>query len=62
VTAEGIETANQAAILRAAGCDQLQGYMVGKPVPADEISRRLLRKDQSREYAGVESSLSAARG
>ncbi|KAA1179959.1 bifunctional diguanylate cyclase/phosphodiesterase [Rhizobium tropici] len=62
VTAEGIETANQAAILRAAGCDQLQGYMVGKPVPADEISRRLFREDQSWEHASVESNRSVTRG
>ncbi|MBB3612526.1 EAL domain-containing protein [Rhizobium sp. BK602] len=45
VTAEGIETAEQAAVLRDAGCDQLQGYMVGKPVSADEISRKLLQED-----------------
>ncbi|WP_168879291.1 bifunctional diguanylate cyclase/phosphodiesterase [Rhizobium sp. P28RR-XV] len=56
VTAEGIETDAQAAILRAAGCDQLQGYMVGKPASADEISRRLFQKDQLIEYVSVQSS------
>jgi EAL domain-containing protein (putative c-di-GMP-specific phosphodiesterase class I) len=39
VTAEGIETATQANILREAGCDQLQGYMVGRPMPAEEIGK-----------------------
>lgn len=39
VTAEGIETETQAQLLREAGCDQLQGYMVGRPMPADEITR-----------------------
>lgn len=39
VTAEGIETATQAAILREAGCDQLQGYMVGRPMPAEDIGK-----------------------
>jgi diguanylate cyclase (GGDEF)-like protein len=39
VTAEGIETATQADILREAGCDQLQGYMVGRPMPAEDIAR-----------------------
>jgi diguanylate cyclase (GGDEF)-like protein len=39
VTAEGIETATQADILREAGCDQLQGYMVGRPMPAEEIGK-----------------------
>lgn len=41
VTAEGIENARQAAILRDAGCDQLQGYLLGKPMPAGEISSKL---------------------
>lgn len=51
VTAEGIETAEQAAVLRDAGCDQLQGYMVGKPVSADEISRKLRQEDRRWELA-----------
>ncbi|SIQ13922.1 periplasmic sensor diguanylate cyclase/phosphodiesterase [Rhizobium sp. RU35A] len=37
VTAEGIESADQATALRIAGCDQLQGYLFGKPMPACEI-------------------------
>ncbi|MBA1350276.1 EAL domain-containing protein [Rhizobium sp. WYCCWR 11146] len=41
VTAEGIENTRQAAILRDAGCDQLQGYMLGKPMSACDISSRL---------------------
>ncbi|NKL05303.1 bifunctional diguanylate cyclase/phosphodiesterase [Rhizobium leguminosarum] len=41
VTAEGIETTRQAAILRDAGCDQLQGYLIGKPMSAYDISTRL---------------------
>jgi diguanylate cyclase (GGDEF)-like protein len=39
VTAEGIETAQQADLLRDAGCDQLQGYMVGRPMLAEDIGR-----------------------
>ncbi len=34
VTAEGIETAEQAQILRAFGCHFLQGYYFSRPVPA----------------------------
>ncbi len=45
VTAEGIENARQAAILRDTGCDQLQGYLVGKPMSAREISERLRLED-----------------
>ena len=34
VTAEGVETGEQAAFLRSEGCDALQGFMLSKPVPA----------------------------
>lgn len=38
VTAEGIETAHQAEMLREAGCDQLQGYLVGRPMTGADLS------------------------
>jgi diguanylate cyclase (GGDEF)-like protein len=38
VTAEGVETADQADRLRAIGCDSAQGWHFGRPVPADEIA------------------------
>jgi diguanylate cyclase (GGDEF)-like protein/PAS domain S-box-containing protein len=34
-TAEGVETENELAVLGALGCDQVQGFLLGKPVPAD---------------------------
>jgi diguanylate cyclase (GGDEF)-like protein len=37
VTAEGVETRDQAIQLRLTGCDELQGYFFGKPMLADEI-------------------------
>ena len=33
VTVEGVETEDQATLLRAAGCDVFQGYLYGKPAP-----------------------------
>ena len=41
VTAEGVETAEQADMVRAAGCDQIQGYLYYRPMPADEFSALL---------------------
>ena len=37
-TAEGVETPEQAALLRAAGCTLGQGYLFGKPVPNDQFA------------------------
>jgi diguanylate cyclase (GGDEF)-like protein len=41
VTAEGVETEAQAAALRAAGCDRLQGFHLGRPTPAAELTALL---------------------
>lgn len=38
-TAEGIETAEQLDVLRRLGCDCLQGYLLGKPMPAKSIEQ-----------------------
>jgi len=35
--AEGVETEEQFAYMRQLGCDQIQGYLIGKPVPASEL-------------------------
>ena len=37
--AEGVETAQHAAFLKAAGCRQGQGYLYARPMPADELER-----------------------
>jgi diguanylate cyclase (GGDEF)-like protein len=41
VIAEGVETAEQAAVLKGLGCDQYQGYFFGVPLPADDFARLL---------------------
>ncbi len=42
VIAEGVEEPAQAELLAAAGCDFLQGYRIGKPMPADAFEARFL--------------------
>jgi diguanylate cyclase (GGDEF)-like protein/PAS domain S-box-containing protein len=42
--AEGVETESQAQLLRACGCDHLQGYLLSRPLPAREFERFLERE------------------
>ncbi|WP_342620531.1 EAL domain-containing protein [Rhodoferax sp. GW822-FHT02A01] len=37
VVAEGVETEEQAKILRLLRCDQMQGFLIGRPVPFEEL-------------------------
>lgn len=37
VVAEGVETAEQLALLRGFGCDQVQGYLISRPLPMPEL-------------------------
>ena len=41
VIAEGVESEQQLAFLRGQGCDQVQGYLISAPLPADEFERLL---------------------
>jgi EAL domain-containing protein (putative c-di-GMP-specific phosphodiesterase class I) len=43
VVAEGVETEDQANILRLLRCDQMQGYLFSKPLPAAELVTLLRR-------------------
>lgn len=40
--AEGVETQEQLDILMELGCDAVQGYLLGRPVPADVFEQRFL--------------------
>ncbi len=48
VTAEGIETEEQATLVRLSGCDELQGYLFSKPVTAAELSAFYFEKSSTR--------------
>jgi EAL domain-containing protein (putative c-di-GMP-specific phosphodiesterase class I) len=37
-TAEGVETADQLEELKRQGCDEIQGYLISRPVPAAQIA------------------------
>ena len=43
VVAEGVETAEQLAFLRQHRCDEMQGYLLSPPVPAEDLARLLAR-------------------
>jgi EAL domain-containing protein (putative c-di-GMP-specific phosphodiesterase class I) len=37
IVAEGVETSNQQLFLTRLGCDSLQGYLLGHPLPAERF-------------------------
>jgi diguanylate cyclase (GGDEF)-like protein len=43
VVAEGVETLEQREHLKSAGCDQMQGFLASKPVPAEEAGLFIAR-------------------
>ncbi len=44
--AEGVETPKQLAFLKALGCDEFQGYLFSRPVPAAQLVLLLARREQ----------------
>jgi EAL domain-containing protein (putative c-di-GMP-specific phosphodiesterase class I) len=44
VVAEGVETEEQANMLRLLRCDELQGFLFSKPMPIEELTPLLLER------------------
>ena len=42
-TAEGIETREQLVMLKALGCDDVQGFLISRPMPATDVAAYLER-------------------
>jgi EAL domain-containing protein (putative c-di-GMP-specific phosphodiesterase class I) len=43
VVAEGVETAEQMSMLRLLTCDEIQGYLISKPLPVAEFEEKYVR-------------------
>ena len=52
ILVEGVETEHQLAILRAEGCNKVQGFLTGRPVPVDRITPDATRGRVIRLKAG----------
>jgi diguanylate cyclase (GGDEF)-like protein/PAS domain S-box-containing protein len=51
VVAEGVENASQFALLRASGCDEVQGFWLGRPLAVEEL-RKLFARGAARFEMG----------
>lgn len=47
VISEGVETETHQGILKGMGCDQIQGYLLSKPLPIKEVEELVLRLESS---------------
>lgn len=60
VTAEGVETEDQAELARLAGCDQLQGWLYHRALSAAEIDQLIEAQDNAAPGAGEAGSTASA--
>jgi diguanylate cyclase (GGDEF)-like protein len=60
VTAEGVENEEQLAFLKKAGCQIVQGYYFGTPLPADDLAK-LVRQVRQKDVASTASRLDLQR-
>ena len=52
ITAEGVETQSQLNFLRDEGCDEVQGYLLGKPMSAADLGTQF--PDRMAQIRGAE--------
>ena len=50
VVAEGVETQAQADILRELGCDEMQGYLLSRPLPPADLAAWLTQRLRDTEH------------
>ena len=53
VVAEGVELQEQFALLQELGCDEVQGYLLGRPAPAQEIHARLATNAKDARHSKI---------
>ncbi|HXQ64543.1 MAG TPA: EAL domain-containing protein, partial [Steroidobacteraceae bacterium] len=58
VIAEGVETAAQAQALKARGCNSMQGYLFGRPMPGADVAAWIRRGDWRRAIGRAEQPVS----
>ena len=51
-TAEGVETGQQLDMLRNAHCEEIQGFLVSQPRPANEV-KRMIEGFERTDFANV---------
>jgi EAL domain-containing protein (putative c-di-GMP-specific phosphodiesterase class I) len=53
VLAEGVETEAQHALLVRKGCDEVQGYLTGRPLPIADYAKLVGREARAQQKSAV---------